>query len=199
MRPACAGTARLMASTEPDTIQVRRAALLGLRLRLPVHDPPTEVPSQLTPAALVRECEIVELWGIRGVGGRPLNRRLLSPAAEPARNREVPRSGAEVSSDQTVVMAARVVPDEAFEFPVDPVPGVGQESLRMGLGSTGEARLEPLLGLAPRARGIEYRLNWSESGPSPLPGVGDDRKRAGTNSGGGCGNGHPGPKLRREI
>lgn len=169
MRPACAGTARLMASTEPDTIQVRRAALLGLRLPLPLHDTPAQVPSQLHPASLVRECEIVELWGIRGVGSRPLNRRILSPAAEPARNREIPRSGAEVSSDQTVVMAARVVRDEAFEFPVDPVPGVGQESLRMGLGSTGDVRLEPLLVLTPPSPGnrVSAELAGIRTAPSP--------------------------------
>ncbi|HUY96670.1 MAG TPA: NADH-quinone oxidoreductase subunit C [Verrucomicrobiae bacterium] len=111
--------------------------------------------SQLAPAAFVEECELYEQWGIRPRGGTPLNRILLPPTA--AGERPL-RGGSWGMGRPADLHAPHVVVGEAFEFPVGPVRGVAQESLYLGLVTTGEELLDSFLLLWHKHRGIERRL-----------------------------------------
>jgi Ni,Fe-hydrogenase III large subunit len=115
--------------------------------------------SELNPACFVEECEIFELWGIRAPNGKPLNRVLLSPAADAAPPlRAPPQAWTEPPTGDSEVRAPHVVRGEAFEFPVGPVRGVGQESLYMGLVTTGEELLDAYLAWFHKHRGVEQQL-----------------------------------------
>jgi Ni,Fe-hydrogenase III large subunit len=121
----------------------------------------TQYPTAMTsiyPAAYLEECEIFELWGLLPEGGRPLNRILLPPHSEfesPLRGSD---GGYVVEELPTEVRAPYVVQGEAFEFPVGPVRGVGQESFYMGLVTTGEELLDAYLAWFHKHRGIEQKL-----------------------------------------
>lgn len=109
------------------------------------------------PAVYLEECEIFELWGLLPDGGQPLNRVLLPPdreAGAPLRMAD----GIGARALATEVRAPHVVQGEAFEFPVGPVRGVGQESLYMGLVTTGEELLDVYLAWFHKHRGIEQQL-----------------------------------------
>jgi Ni,Fe-hydrogenase III large subunit len=130
-----------------------------LRLISVVDGPPQRALSELNPACFVEECEIFELWGIRALQGPPLNRVLLSPAADAAPPLRAPSQvWTKPSRGQSEVMAPHVVTGEAFEFPVGPVRGVGQESLYMGLVTTGEELLDAYLAWFHKHRGVEQQL-----------------------------------------
>jgi Ni,Fe-hydrogenase III large subunit len=109
------------------------------------------------PAAYVEECEIFELWGLLPGGGMPLNRVLLPPGKE-ARGPLRMAGAIEARPLPNEVRAPHVVQGEAFEFPVGPVRGVGQESLYMGLVTTGEELLDVYLAWFHKHRGIEQQL-----------------------------------------
>ena len=114
--------------------------------------------SEAWPAAFVEECEIYEQFGARPAGGKSLNRVLVPPHAE----REFPRLGEPPRRDPSTVRARYFVAGEAFEFPVGPVRGVGQESLYMGLVTTGEEVLDLYLHQWHKHRGIERRVQGME-------------------------------------
>jgi Ni,Fe-hydrogenase III large subunit len=116
--------------------------------------------SEVAPACFVEECEIFELWGIKPTGGHPLNRVLLAPGADSAPPLRTGSPGAPRSRRgvPTEVRAPHVVRGEAFEFPVGPVRGVGQESLYMGLVTTGEEVLDAYLAWFHKHRGIEHQV-----------------------------------------
>ncbi len=113
--------------------------------------------SDLAPAAFVEECEIFEEFGARPAGGKPLNRILVPPHAE----KDFPRLGAGPPPAEPGVRAPHLVAGQAFEFPVGPVRGVGQESLYMGLVTTGEEVLDLFLHQWHKHRGVERRLRGS--------------------------------------
>ncbi len=110
--------------------------------------------SDAAPAAFVEECEIFEEFGVRSASGKPLN-RVLVPPHEVA---DFPRLGSVGSPPDLGVRAPHVVAGQAFEFPVGPVRGAGQESLYMGLVTTGEEVLDLYLHEWHKHRGIEKRL-----------------------------------------
>ncbi|MHB1502166.1 MAG: hydrogenase large subunit [Candidatus Dormibacteria bacterium] len=129
-----------------------------LELRSPVGDGPAEPFSTVVPGAYLEECEIFELWGVLPAAGVPLNRVLLPPnreTGEPLRGARHKARSAWVPSE---VRAPQVVQGEAFEFPVGPVRGAAQESLYMGLVTTGEELLDAYLAWFHKHRGIEHRL-----------------------------------------
>ncbi|MGA9775628.1 MAG: NADH-quinone oxidoreductase subunit C [Candidatus Dormiibacterota bacterium] len=110
--------------------------------------------SPLIPAAYQEECEIYELWGILPGGGRPVNRVLLPPAAEEGHPLRRPGAGRLT----TEVRAPHVVQGEAIEFPWGPVRGTAQESLYLGLVTTGEELLDAYPALFHKHRGLEHRM-----------------------------------------
>ncbi len=110
--------------------------------------------SDAAPAAFVEECEIFEEFGARSASGKPLNRVLVPPHEEA----DFPRLGIVGSLPDLGVRAPHVVAGQAFEFPVGPVRGAGQESLYMGLVTTGEEVLDLYLHQWHKHRGIERRL-----------------------------------------
>ncbi len=111
--------------------------------------------SDLSPATFVEECEIFEEFSARPMGGKPLNRVLVPPHAET----DFPRLGTGPPVVEPGVRAPHVVAGQAFEFPVGPVRGVGQESLYMGLVTTGEEVLDLYLHQWHKHRGIERRVH----------------------------------------
>ena len=110
------------------------------------------------PAAYLEECEIFELWGLLPGGGQPLNRVLLPPNREAGAPLRMAAGVIAARPLPTEVRAPHVVQGEAFEFPVGPVRGVGQESLYMGLVTTGEELLDVYLAWFHKHRGIEQQL-----------------------------------------
>lgn len=107
-----------------------------------------------TPAAFVEECEVYEQFAIRPASGRSLNRVVAPPFTE----RHFARLGRSSFITPRGVRAPHYVTGEAIEFPSGPVRGVGQESLYMGLVTSGEELIDLYLLYWHKHRGIERRL-----------------------------------------
>jgi len=120
----------------------------------PVSGPEYPALSESDPAAFVEECEIYEQFGVSPAGGRLLNRLVVSRHASP----DFPRLGAAPPRPGREVHAQHYVTGEAFEFPVGPVRAVAQESLYMGLVTSGEEVIDLYLLQWHKHRGIERRL-----------------------------------------
>jgi Ni,Fe-hydrogenase III large subunit len=110
--------------------------------------------SEIEPAAFLEECEIYEQFGVRPHGGKPLNWVIVPPLA----HQSFPRLGSPPTHVPREVHAAFFVAGEAFEFPFGPVRAVGQESLYMGLVTSGEEVIDLYLLQWHKHRGIERRL-----------------------------------------
>ena len=107
--------------------------------------------SDSDPAAFVEECEIYEQFGVRPRGAKPLNRLLVPPHGE----YRFPHLGSPAPKE---LRAPHYVAGPALEFPVGPVRGVAQESLYIGLVTSGEEVIDLYLLLWHKHRGIERRL-----------------------------------------
>ncbi|MHB1851806.1 MAG: hypothetical protein ACYCU6_06480, partial [Acidimicrobiales bacterium] len=114
--------------------------------------------SEVAPAAFVEECEIYEQFGVSPGKGRALNRLVIPPRAE----HSFPRLGEAPLHDRPLPHAPHYVSGEAFEFPFGPVRGVGQESMYMGLVTSGEELIDLYLLQWHKHRGIERRLGGEE-------------------------------------
>lgn len=125
-----------------------------VHLVCPVEEGPGPLLTPVMPAAFVEECEIYELWGILPGGGRPVNRVVLPPQVESGAPLRRPNSAALDGE----VRIPHLVQGEAIEFPYGPVRGVAQESLYMGLVTTGEELLDAYLAWFHKHRGIEHRV-----------------------------------------
>lgn len=110
--------------------------------------------SLLDPAGFVEECEIYEQFGVRPEGERPLNRLVVPPGA----GHGFPRLGAPPPREGREPHAPHYVTGEAFEFPFGPVRSVAQESLYVGLVTSGEEVLDLYLLMWHKHRGLERRL-----------------------------------------
>ncbi len=110
--------------------------------------------SEVAPAAFVEECEIYEQFGLKCSGAKGLNRLVVPPHAAPDFPRLAHRPGRQAPPPH----APHYVTGEAIEFPVGPVRGVGQESLYMGLVTSGEELIDLYLMVWHKHRGIERRL-----------------------------------------
>lgn len=110
--------------------------------------------SDIDPAAFVEECEIYEQFGARPMGDRLLNRLVVPPHAGP----DFPRLGSPPPREGRQPHAPHYVSGEAFEFPFGPVRAVGQESLYMGLVTSGEEVVDLFLLQWHKHRAIERRL-----------------------------------------
>ena len=146
-RPAEDGLERVLVFADD-----RSGSYLRLICRLDESFP---VPlSLMLPAAYQEECELYELWGVEPGGGKPVNRVILPPSAETAEPLRLP-GGERLSSE---VRAPHVVQGEAIEFPWGPIRGAGQESLYLGLVTTGEELLDAYLAMFHKQRGVEHRM-----------------------------------------
>lgn len=125
-----------------------------LRLICPLDESFPVPLSRVLPAAYQEECELYELWGVEPGGGKPVNRVILPPSAETAEPLRLP-GGDRLSSE---VRAPHVVQGEAIEFPWGPIRGAGQESLYLGLVTTGEELLDAYLAMFHKHRGLEHRM-----------------------------------------
>jgi Ni,Fe-hydrogenase III large subunit len=123
-------------------------------LEWPVEDAEYPPLSDIAPAAFLEECEIYEQFGVRPHGGKPLNRVFVPPHM----GHGFPRLGSAPQHDAREVHARHFVAGEAIEFPFGPVRAVGQESLYMGLVTSGEEVLDLYLLQWHKHRGIERRL-----------------------------------------
>lgn len=110
--------------------------------------------SDIEPAAFVEECEIYEQFGVRPSGPRLLNRLVVPPHAGP----DFPRLGHPPPREGRQAHAPHYVSGGAFEFPFGPVRAVGQESLYMGLVTSGEEVIDLFLLQWHKHRAIERRL-----------------------------------------
>jgi Ni,Fe-hydrogenase III large subunit len=110
--------------------------------------------SGIAPAAFVEECEIYEQFGIRPADGKPLNRVMLPPHAEPP----LPALGHPPAQSPAGVHAPHTVGGHAFEFPFGPVRQTGVESLYYGLVTSGEEVVDLYLLTWHKHRGTEWRL-----------------------------------------
>ena len=110
--------------------------------------------SKIDPAAFVEECEIYEQFGVRPSGPVLLNRLVVPPHA----GHDFPRLGAPPPREGRQPHAPHYVSGEAFEFPFGPVRAVGQESLYMGLVTSGEEVIDLFLLQWHKHRAIERRL-----------------------------------------
>jgi Ni,Fe-hydrogenase III large subunit len=110
--------------------------------------------ADLVPAAFIEECELYEQFGVRPDDGAPLN-RLALPPGDPA---DFARLGRPPRVPPREVHAPHTVGGSAFEFPVGPVRGVGQESLYTGLVTSGEEIVDLYLFTWHKHRGLERRL-----------------------------------------
>ena len=110
--------------------------------------------SDIDPATFVEECEIYEQFGIRPEGGKPLNRVVVPPHAEES----FPRLGSAPIREARQSRAPHFVAGEAFEFPFGPVRAVAQESLYIGLVTSGEEVIDLYLMQWHKHRGIERRV-----------------------------------------
>lgn len=108
---------------------------------------------ELTPSAYVEECELFEQFGLQPAGESLLNRLAVPPHA----GGDFPRMAASGVLGENV-HAPHVVGGQAFEFPVGPVRGVGQESLYYGLVTSGEEVVDVYLFSWHKHRGVEQRL-----------------------------------------
>jgi Ni,Fe-hydrogenase III large subunit len=116
--------------------------------------------SDLDPAAFVEECEIYEQFGVRPEGDELLNRLVVPPHA----GHEFPRLGAAPPREGREPHAPHYVTGEAFEFPFGPVRAVAQESLYMGLVTSGEEVIDLYLLMWHKHRGLERRLRGMSLG-----------------------------------
>ena len=146
-RPAEAGLERVLVFTDDQSGG-------HLRLFCPLEEKFPVPLSLLLPAAYQEECELYELWGVEPGGGKPVNRVILPPSAETEKPLRVP-GGKRLSSE---VRAPHVVQGEAIEFPWGPIRGAGQESLYLGLVTTGEELLDAYLAMFHKHRGVEHRM-----------------------------------------
>jgi Ni,Fe-hydrogenase III large subunit len=110
--------------------------------------------SDIDPAAFVEECEIYEQFGARPSGPRLLNRLVVPPHA----GHDFPRLGTPPPREGREPHAPHYVRGEAFEFPFGPVRAVAQESLYMGLVTSGEEIIDLFLLQWHKHRAIERRL-----------------------------------------
>ena len=110
--------------------------------------------SGIDPAAFVEECEIYEQFGARPAGPKLLNRLVVSRHA----GKDFPRLGEPPPREGREVHAPHYVTGEAFEFPFGPVRAVAQESLYMGLVTSGEEVIDLYLLQWHKHRAIERRL-----------------------------------------
>lgn len=108
---------------------------------------------ELTPSAYVEECELFEQFGLQPAGEALLNRLAVPPHA----GGDFPRMAASGVLGENV-HAPHVVGGQAFEFPVGPVRGAGQESLYYGLVTSGEEVVDVYLFSWHKHRGVEQRL-----------------------------------------
>jgi len=122
-------------------------------LEWPIEERHYPAISGVVPAAFVEENEIYEQFGVRPAGSRALNRVFLPPHA----GGEFPRLGA-LSDEGPGLQTPHLVTGDAFEFPFGPVRAVAQESLYMGLVTSGEEVLELYLLMWHKHRGLERRL-----------------------------------------
>ncbi len=120
----------------------------------PVEGEEYPSPSDIASAAFVEECEIYEQFGVRPRGGKPLNRVVVPPHM----SHSFPRLGSAPAHDAGGIHAAHFVAGEAIEFPFGPVWGAGQESLYLGLVTSGEELVDLYLLQWHKHRGIERRL-----------------------------------------
>ena len=118
--------------------------------------------SEIEPAAFLEECEIYEQFGVRPHGGKPLNWVIVPPLA----HQSFPRLGSPPTHVPREVHARFFVAGEAFEFPFGPVRAVGQESLYMGLVTSGEEVIDLYLLQWHKHRGIERRLQGLDTTPA---------------------------------
>jgi len=109
--------------------------------------------SDVAPAAFLEECEVYEQFGVRPHGGKMLNRVVVPPHAQ-----AFPRIGAAPKHEAREVHAPHLVAGEVIEFPFGPVRAVGQESIYMGLVTSGEEVIDLYLLQWHKHRGIERRL-----------------------------------------
>lgn len=123
-------------------------------LEWPVTDHQYPGLSDVAPAAFVEECEIFEQFGAKPEGSKPLNRLVVPPHA----GQHFPRLGQPPQYQGRSPRASHYVSGEAFEFPFGPVRAVGQESLYIGLVTSGEEVLDLYLLQWHKHRGIERRL-----------------------------------------
>jgi len=116
--------------------------------------------SDIAPAAFVEECEIYEQFGVRPVGGKPLNRVALPPHAGP----DFPRLGHQPLQAPQEAHAPHAVGGQAFEFPFGPVRQAGVESLYYGLVTSGEEIVDLYLFTWHKHRGVEWRMQGRSPG-----------------------------------
>jgi Ni,Fe-hydrogenase III large subunit len=109
---------------------------------------------EMVPAGFVEQSEMFEQFGVRPVGGKPLERTVMPPNAES----RFPLSGGRRTIEPRATRAPHVVQGDAFEFPFGPVRVAGWESLYFGLVTTGEEVLDLYLFYWHKHRGIERRL-----------------------------------------
>jgi len=110
--------------------------------------------SDVDPAAFVEECEIYEQFGVRPAAPKLLDRLVVPPHA----GADFPRLGAPPPREARTPHAAHYVTGEAFEFPYGPVRAVAQESLYMGLVTSGEEVIDLYLLQWHKHRAVERRL-----------------------------------------
>ncbi|HUB70578.1 MAG TPA: NADH-quinone oxidoreductase subunit C [Acidimicrobiales bacterium] len=125
-----------------------------LVIEWPAEGPEYPSLSDVDPAAFVEECEIYEQFGVRPAAPKLLNRLVVPPHA----GADFPRLGAPPPREATTPHAAHYVTGEAIEFPVGPVRAVAQESLYMGLVTSGEEVIDLYLLQWHKHRAVERRL-----------------------------------------
>jgi Ni,Fe-hydrogenase III large subunit/Ni,Fe-hydrogenase III component G len=125
-----------------------------LILEWPMSDHEYPGLSDIAPAAFVEECEIFEQFGAKPEGTKALNRVVVPPHA----GHDFPRLGTPPRHEGRLPHAPHYVSGEAFEFPFGPVRAVGQESLYVGIVTSGEEVIDLYLLQWHKHRGIERRL-----------------------------------------
>jgi Ni,Fe-hydrogenase III large subunit len=148
--------ADLFATSEPLLLRAVYAFDDGsgyLIIEAPQPDQRLPALDELTPSAYVEECELFEQFGLQPAGEALLNRLAVPPHA----GGDFPRMAASGVLGENV-HTPHVVGGHAFEFPVGPVRGAGQESLYYGLVTSGEEVVDVYLFSWHKHRGIERRL-----------------------------------------
>jgi Ni,Fe-hydrogenase III large subunit len=131
-----------------------------LVVRWPVQGTEYSSLSEVDPAFFVEECEIYEQFGVRPAGPKLLNRLVVPPHA----GKDFPRMGNPPPREGRAPHARHDVTGEAIEFPFGPVRAVAQESLYMGLVTSGEEIIDLYLLQWHKHRGIERRLRGLDLG-----------------------------------